>query len=510
MKAYLFILLFSLLCGTSHARTLALEWKEVEGATRYEVRLTDEEGSQTLHSAPTTFFEKTLPIGRYQYSIRSWDRLDRPSKWSDAVSVEIEPLPPNPLFPVDEEIQLGPAKRNLELRWEMTEGADAFEIEVERDGDDFASKKVADPLLSVEPSGPGPYQWRVRSVREKAKSGARLKPLRSPWSEWKPFTVLFPELAPPVLHSPRFDSNDTDYTEISLSWDSVPGAAGYEVSWGSQERQVTPATKFKFLLPYGNRAKVQVKALASIQFPDRFVSEPSSIVVDRRLFADWQFRSKFQLAYATGSYAFDNSSAAGNIAASSTGGFSQISLGADTVLNQRWSIHSGLMLHFPFISGASQAVPKARLSVRYRHVFRDRKWSLSYGGGVYGATNLDFVTDRTNSSSSAPVAKRITTFGALLEGSLEWRFHKKWKAESLLAVAVPVFLKDAAAGSSLAPSLSQMRIGATVGYHVAPTWELSAGVALENYAIHYSTAGSAESTSDSNATLRLGLSFVFP
>ncbi len=510
MKAILLILLFVLLSGSAHARTLALEWKEVEGATHYEVRLVDEEGAETLDSVRMTTFEKTLPPGRYSYSIRSWDRLGRASKWSDPVAVEVEPLTPNPVFPVDQEIQLGPSKRGFELEWDPTEGGDAFEYEIERDNEPFASKKAATTRASFEPTEPGPYRWRVRSVREKTKSNTRKKPLRGPWSDWSPFTVLFPNLATPVLDTPRPDSTTTEYTEIALSWSAVPGAAGYEVSWGADSPKIVQKTHTKIVVPYGARTKIEVKALASTKFPERFVSEPAEAVLDLRPFSDWQLRSKFQLAYSTGRYTFENLSAAGNLAANASGGFSQFSVHSDTVLNQRWSVHTTTALHLPYISGGINPVPRASVSARFRHVFPNPKWTLAYGGGLYGATNLDFTTDRGNGSASGPAVKRITTFGVLLESSLEWRFHKKWKVDSVLAVAVPVVLKDAPAGSTLVPSFSQMRLGVTLGYHATPTWAPSLGVGLERNAIFYRSSGSAESTEEFAATLRLGLSFVFP
>jgi hypothetical protein len=514
------LLTTALVCGSAHARTLALEWQEVEGATKYEVRISDENGTETLHPATKTAFEKKLPPGRYEYSIRSWDRLERPSKWSEPVGVEIEPLPPELRFPIEEEIHLGPSKRGIELTWDSTEGGDAYEIEIEREEEKLLSKKVAAIHTAFEPTEPGPYQWRVRSVHEKLKADSKSQPLPGPWSEWKLFTVLFPNLPPPVLDPPRSHSNTTEHSEISLSWTAVRGASGYEVAWGMPSRhgarlpnrKVIQSTDTKILIPYGTRAEFQVRALASPQFPERFVSEPATATVDLFTLADWPLRSKFQLSYATGSYTFENLSVAGNIAGNASGGFSQLFVQSDTVLSRRWSIHTNWIFHMPFISGGTYVVPRASASVRFRHVFPDSKWALTYGTGGIASANLDFVTNRNNGSASSPAVKMISTFGALLESSLEWRFLKKWKVDTDLALGIPLILKDAPAGSSLVPSLTHMRLGTTVGYHFSPTWALNLGVAWERNAVFYKTSGAtgSESIQESVLALRLGLAFIFP
>jgi len=197
-------------------------WDPVTDAAMYKLQLsTKEDFSSTVFSVKVP--ESTYPYltsllfnKTYYWRVRALVN----DVWEDWVSYKfysMDPLAAPVLADPGDGALLYP---NITLSWDAVTNAVQYKLQVATDSaftDRVFNGKLTDTFKDFNDLAPGKYYWRVKAIEEGG--------LKSPWSEVRGFTVT--KIFPPTLASP--DNQATVGPDVTLSWNSVVGAAQYKL-----------------------------------------------------------------------------------------------------------------------------------------------------------------------------------------------------------------------------------------------------------------------------------------
>ena len=201
-----------------------VSWTSVPAATGYELEWrTDETDWTSLVSGTDLRYEHEdlAPGTAYWYRVRVQVGSGPSavySEWSDGVSdtTEVLPVPGNLMA-------MGTSPTAVRLSWDAVEEADRYHLERMRMDDQVIRVlQLPDAETSYEDTGllaGKEYMYKVRSVVVRSETE-----YRSPWSA---AVAVTPMLVPPE----NVTATAPDAVTVELSWDAVPGAAGYRFRW---------------------------------------------------------------------------------------------------------------------------------------------------------------------------------------------------------------------------------------------------------------------------------------
>ncbi|MDQ6423101.1 fibronectin type III domain-containing protein [Paenibacillus sp. LHD-117] len=188
--------------GSASDTTVHLNWQRVEDATYYEIMA----NGVVFYNGSANFASLggLQPNTTYQYSVRAWNELGS-STWSNSLSLTTFALATPKLtkeYADDTE---------LSLKWGAVTGASSYELE--RNG---VLQQVSG--INVIQEGLQPETVYTYRIRAKGSNGS------SAWSSEMKLTTL---PAKPVAPVGIYAVAGKDY--ITLSWENVVGASGYQV-----------------------------------------------------------------------------------------------------------------------------------------------------------------------------------------------------------------------------------------------------------------------------------------
>ncbi len=209
--------------GNTEARPLFL-WNEVQNTDLYELQLSPgNDFVQNVETAVTVdtrwkTFTKLEYGTKYFWRVRS-KRNKSHSAWSEARYFTTATAPPVLLSPADSSCSIDTA---VTLTWNSVKSASSYQVQASTD-EGFSNIVLdKDKLANTSQTTASkltvntPYYWRVRAF-----TGTQ----SSAWSDTWVFTT---KLAPPLLIKPT-DKAITQSKDLSLTWDTVPGAKSYNV-----------------------------------------------------------------------------------------------------------------------------------------------------------------------------------------------------------------------------------------------------------------------------------------
>ncbi|WP_426244127.1 Ig-like domain-containing protein [Nocardioides sp. LHG3406-4] len=207
-----------------NASTPILGWSRVSGATGYQVQVDDDSGFGSTEFNASTKNTRAVPTEALKSGKNFWrvraTGSGGSSGWS-AGSFDVSPVDvPVPTAPANGASLPQPQSPPL-LRWETSQGATSYIVEVDGDSDFIGARSYTTKTTSLvvpDPLGAGDYFWRVTAIKTSS--------LRSVPSS--PVSFVIQPLATPVLSFP-IDSADYLIEDVVLDWQPVPGAAAYDL-----------------------------------------------------------------------------------------------------------------------------------------------------------------------------------------------------------------------------------------------------------------------------------------
>ena len=161
-------------------------------------------------------------LGVFWWRARGTALSGRETAPSRARRLEVVVGPPRPLSPgPSESVPFGP----VALRWQAWTPVTRWRVRVEREGQPAWRADVGAPEAQFVPRRPGRYRWTVAALGSEGSDG--------PPSSPREIEVT----APPPLPAPQplapapgeVVGADDPAAPVALSWEPIPGAAGYEI-----------------------------------------------------------------------------------------------------------------------------------------------------------------------------------------------------------------------------------------------------------------------------------------
>lgn len=184
------------------ADSIELAWSEVPGASSYDVQA---DGTVINGITATSYIHSGLLSNtQHQYKVRTIN-ISGSGPWSSVISKVTLPKPPTNITTI-------PRRDTITLDWNAVSGVIGYEIEA--DGT-IISNINTNSYTHIGLTPNTQHQYRIRSVNV---SGV---------SNWGP--IIEESTLADIPNTPIIENVDVTNDTITIVWNQVPGAAGYEV-----------------------------------------------------------------------------------------------------------------------------------------------------------------------------------------------------------------------------------------------------------------------------------------
>lgn len=199
---------------------IVLRWKEVPGASAYEVQIARDAAfvEVVLQTRTTTagYRWEQLPTTTHWWRVRSFDAESRPSEWSAPRTLAVDTAIPTPLKPPD--AAFIPCGASVTFELDASPLVKEYIVELSASAEFSGVRTLRSPTPSFEVPGltPGTWHWRTRALDIKGRT-TDAGPLRT-------FAI---KVSPPKLKP----ANDVTLgvPQVQLSWGEAGCAASYLV-----------------------------------------------------------------------------------------------------------------------------------------------------------------------------------------------------------------------------------------------------------------------------------------
>lgn len=192
--------------ATATDKSITVSWDAVAGAIGYDIEV---DGKAVDNGSATVYTQVDLNPGTpHTYRVRARN-AGGPGNWSAQISKST--LPGSPDIPVN--LNTIPLSNSVTVTWNNVPGATGYDIEV--DGKVVSNGPNTNYIHNSLTPGTH-HSYRVRSINPGGKSE---------WSDYASTTTILDTVSVPVNLSAVPSLNN-----ITLSWDKVNGATGYEIS----------------------------------------------------------------------------------------------------------------------------------------------------------------------------------------------------------------------------------------------------------------------------------------
>lgn len=187
------------LSGTPFSKKIALKWDAVDGAESYEI---EADGIVVDNGISTSYENENLsPNSSHTYKVRAKNKEGN-GDWSDTLNVMT-------LVGVPSGINTTSTSASIRISWDKTDGAEGYEISVDGEIKDIGTD------TSFVHSGLTPNSQHVYRVRAKNVRGT---------GEWSEVITKWT-----LVSVPKNITTTSTSTSITVKWNSVPGASGYDI-----------------------------------------------------------------------------------------------------------------------------------------------------------------------------------------------------------------------------------------------------------------------------------------
>lgn len=187
------------LAAIAKSTEITLSWDTVIGASGYDV---EADGKIIDNGMNSNYVDQGLiPNSQHTYRVRA-KNAGGAGDWSEPVTAETK-------FGTPQNLTATSTDHSITLKWDTVEGASGYDV--------FVDGRIVDnnSSTSFEHSGLEPYSWHVYRVRAKSAD------VTGEWSEALTQATL--------LARPAHIKTNAENTQITVTWDEVSGATGYDV-----------------------------------------------------------------------------------------------------------------------------------------------------------------------------------------------------------------------------------------------------------------------------------------
>lgn len=276
MKGLILLLIFSfsLANAQSYRRLVNFEWEPIEGAKSYEIEIHKKGDNKNPSRFNTTSPEWNgrLPVGQYEFRLRSLDVRKVPGDWSDfaELDVNLEPVKIKSPQPQENITAKSDNEAPISFEWSAVPVADQYQLQVMNEKNEIIYDELTTDLKKkLDLKVAQKYSYKIKAIsNDKKISSDFIDPIE--------FTVVGTELAKVEIEKP-----DNEFIR-ELKWQKVDFAESYDVVLARYNPQIKKWQKFKEFENYdalslnfeadwpGGNYRLMVKSKANIREPSKF------------------------------------------------------------------------------------------------------------------------------------------------------------------------------------------------------------------------------------------------
>lgn len=188
------------------SRTVTISWEAVLNANYYEILFINDEGKEFNYKTPSAEWSGTLPYGKYNLKIRSYDSRDVPGKWGtdEVVYIKYKAISLN-LPKNKSRIKSSNAQKYMvNFSWSQAGPAATYKLKIKAKNSDFQKEiEVQNTQSEQELPVANIYTWSVQPY---------YKDIAGEVSEESVFALLGPK-----LENPKFKKPENEFTDV-IEW----------------------------------------------------------------------------------------------------------------------------------------------------------------------------------------------------------------------------------------------------------------------------------------------------
>jgi hypothetical protein len=502
--------------GSAEAKKVKLEWKPLEGAVGYELKIQSETGVLIQKKTEDSLWKGDLSPGAYSYQIRAIDEVKRPGVWSEPLPLAVLPTAPQPKFPPDgSQLEFYNPKLAVPLKWEPIPGVNSYLIELKRDGKVVSKTRVNGTQYDYQNLPPGKYSWQISAVLESGKrapASLQGKHWETPGGETGDFKVEYKNLETPQVVSPKAIEPPPENGKLRFRWKEVEGAQLYQLHVVQSRRSLPPGrslaseltsakkiyTKDHFIdlkLPGEGTYAWGVRALANLD--ENQVAQAVGPETLSQFRVDRNAIFHGDLGYLAASvmlapYDYQINSPANQVQGSTQSVAFVYRLSGEYVLHPQWAIASGVdYANFQILQNSFNRL-SGELFLKYRMNLTSGNygWFFSPKIGTEFREFNEIVPSDSTQPNLGVTSNKISILGASLGFDLRKQFSESFSIGVKVGYFRPIFfIGGSPTGSQFSGSANQrnLSLGIQGLYWLNPTWGIGAGGYFEKRSLSFST-----------------------
>jgi hypothetical protein len=443
-------ILFFLGGYSAHAKKVKIEWKSIEGAIQYEIKIQDGGRVVLKKGLDDSYWKGDLPFGAYSYQIRGIDEAKRPGIWTEPRSLVVMPPPPKPKYPPDgSKVELYNPNLPIQLKWEESPGISQYAVELKRDGINVSKTTVNSNQITLNQLPPGKYSWSVKGIIQTSHRSLASVDQKKWETEAKggDFKIEHKNLDLPELVKPIGTIAPPEDGKIKFKWKTVEGAEAYELhlirsnrgvqdrtlanSFDQAKRFATRDNSITLQLPGEGAYSWRVRGLANLdekQVPHAVGSGAiAQFNVDRNaIFRGDLGYLAFSLMFAP--YNYQIKSPSNGIQGSTQSSLLDFRVSGEYIMHPQWAISTGIDLAQFQILNQAFSRKAFELHMKYRMKFGTSEYSWYFSpklGAELREYNQIIPSDSSNISAGVR-ANSIYAMGPSVGFDLRKQFSRSF------------------------------------------------------------------------------------
>ncbi len=502
---------------SANAKKVKLHWKEIPGATHYEILIEKDEKKITQTKTKDSNWSGDLGYGVYTYQIRGVDGAKRAGLWSDLRPLVVMAEGPEIISPKGQKLGLYSNDAHILMKWKAVPDIEEYKIIISKEGTKLVDTAVSGGMYDFKPSGSGKYEWKIQTIM-KIKGNRTIASTRREWtsgnSDSESFEIEYKELVKPKIYYPVGPVPPVSNKLITLKWSEVEGAEKYRVKL---TRLRTPAASesVKTFDVTENKAEVAVETAKKYSFDVQAIANIDSKQVAGSVgpvsTSEFSVDPSHRFPDKTGYLAFSGLFSAYNYKVTSPGAnlngstdstASTIRVSGEYFFQPQWGIGAAFQDTQFGMDGATYDRKDFEITARYRVKLDESKtgWFFYPKVGVESRENVELVPAQTTGQGQVLSTKEVSfrTIGPQLGFDLRKQMTEKISLGLKINYFYPMAILSGGEVSSLQGSqtFENYSFGLQGAYWINKKWSIAIGGFYDKRSIAFTRLISTQLSND--------------